>query len=183
MLEEYLVQYCAPTLAGIKTASLFSYPNGSAEEICCQLSHYNQLLSPKGIRLKCMRSDCRKSLIYVYRPVLLANDLCHPKARAHLEKLGYTCKDPEESVIQLTEHLSSCKDFPHEIGFFLGYPVEDVIGFIRYGGRASKCSGCWQVYHNVEAARRRFEQLHKCTQIYCRCYRSGAAIHRLVVAS
>ena len=25
--------------------------------------------------------------------------------------------------------------FPHEIGLLLGYPVEDVLGFIRYQGK------------------------------------------------
>ena len=108
------------------------------------MSHCNRLLSGKGIRLECVRADFRKALIYVYRPGRLADDLSHPEARTHLEKLGYTCKNPQESVIQLAERLGRCGDFPHEIGFFLGYPAEDVIDFIRYGiGAAPETHRQW----------------------------------------
>lgn len=45
--------------------------------------------------------------------------------------------------------------FPHEIGLFLGYPPEDVQGFLADpgGGRCKLC-GHWKVYHDVEGARR-----------------------------
>ena len=37
-------------------------------------------------------------------------------------------------------------DFPHEIGVFLGYPLEDVVGFIRHRGKCFTCCGCWKSY-------------------------------------
>ena len=37
-------------------------------------------------------------------------------------------------------------DFPHEIGLLLGYPPEDVSGFIENGGKNFLCSGYWKVY-------------------------------------
>ncbi len=37
-------------------------------------------------------------------------------------------------------------DFPHEIDVFLGYPCEDVRGFIRHGGQGYKLCGYWKVY-------------------------------------
>ena len=183
MFEQYLVRYSAPTLAGLKTASLFRYPAENREELTSSLEQYNALLIEKGVRIQCICSCPGKVLIYVYRPVRLAADLSHPVAREHLERIGYPCDDPANAVEALSERVRRSADFPHEVGFFLGYPAEDVVGFIRYGGGRSKCSGCWQVYHDVESAQRQFERIHKCIRVYCRCYDSGSTVSRLTVAS
>ena len=42
-----------------------------------------------------------------------------------------------------------------------GYPVEDVVGFIRYSGRGCKLSGYWKVYGDAEAASRLFDRLSR----------------------
>ena len=71
-----------------------------------------------------------------------------------------------EGLDALLEHLSTRtqeqQDFPHEIGLFLGYPIEDVRGFIEQGGKDCKLSGYWKVYGDVQAARRLFRQFDRC---------------------
>jgi len=54
------------------------------------------------------------------------------------------------------------REFPHEIGLFLGYPVEDVRGFIEQRGKDCKLSGYWKVYGDEQAARRLFHQFDRC---------------------
>ena len=41
------------------------------------------------------------------------------------------------------------KQFPHEMGLLLGYPIEDVRGFIEHNGCGCLYSGYWKVYRNV----------------------------------
>ncbi|MCD8022800.1 MAG: DUF3793 family protein [Lachnospiraceae bacterium] len=48
-------------------------------------------------------------------------------------------------------------DFPHEMGIFLGYPLEDVRGFIENRGQNFKMSGYWKVYGDVAYASRVFQ--------------------------
>lgn len=48
------------------------------------------------------------------------------------------------------------KEFPHEIGVFLGYPMEDVIGFIENNDKNCLCTGYWKVYSNPERAKNLF---------------------------
>ena len=45
MSEELVVRQCAPTLAGIKTGSLFSCPCGSPEELRQEVRRINRLLA------------------------------------------------------------------------------------------------------------------------------------------
>ena len=74
-------------------------------------------------------------------------------------------------------------DFPHEIGVFLGYPLEDVVGFIRHRGKCFTCCGCWKSYGDPAAARQHFDQLAKCTAVYLRLFHSGTPILKLAVAA
>ena len=71
--------------------------------------------------------------------------------------------------------------FPHEIGLFLGYPPEDVKGFIEEGSRKCKCVGTWRVYGDERKARKTFAQYKKCNDIYGRLYAEGRPMEKLTV--
>ena len=47
MLERYLVEYCSPTLASIKTANLFNVPYASWKELDGQLESLKQQFAEK----------------------------------------------------------------------------------------------------------------------------------------
>ena len=49
--------------------------------------------------------------------------------------------------------------FPHEIGVFLGYPLEDVKGFIDNKGKNCESCGVWKVYCNREEKDKLFQKL------------------------
>ncbi len=76
--------------------------------------------------------------------------------------------------------FSEC-DFPHEIGFFLGYPAKDVIGFINHKGENYLARGMWKVYDNVEHAEKKFRSYEKCTKVYLSCFEGGRSINKLCV--
>jgi hypothetical protein len=48
-------------------------------------------------------------------------------------------------------------EFPHEMGLLLGYPVEDVIGFVDNKGKDSLYTGYWKVYGNKDKKLRLFD--------------------------
>jgi hypothetical protein len=43
-------------------------------------------------------------------------------------------------------------DFPHEIGFFLGYPIKDVFGFMGLCDLPLVGNGPWKMYGKLEAS-------------------------------
>ena len=124
----------------------------------------------------------RRALIYIYRRIQLAKDFMHPKARQILTERGYHTENINSCIQQLINRFNTNAEFPHEVGLFLGYPPEDVEGFIRYGGKNCKCFGCWKVYGNTEAAHQCFERFKKCTACYCERYHCGCPLDALVVA-
>ena len=131
MSEENLVRQCAPTLAGIKTGTIFPVPFDTMASLAAEIRDLNHILVPKGLRLLPLRYQGRKALLYLYRPAGLKRDLQDHLAEALLAEAGYPKKDSEQCVAYLARRFRSGEGFPHEVGLFLSYPPQDVSGFIE----------------------------------------------------
>lgn len=181
--EELLIRHCSPTLAGIKTGNLFPVNLGSENELKACVREWNKSLSHKGLRIMPMRFENGRALIYVYRPSHLSKDLSESMAEDILSSLGYSGKTPERCIGELMKRMRQSEDFPHEIGLFLGYPPEDVKGFIENKACGSKCTGCWKVYGDENAAKKIFARYKKCTAIYSKLFADGRSLEKLTVAA
>ena len=126
-----MVRHASPTLAGLKTGSLFTCPLEGQQAMHRCLRCWNHALAPKGLRVMPLRWQNGRALVYLYRPARLARDLQCPEARALLAPRGYCCEDPTRCLGRLMQRLREQGEFPHEIGLFLSYPPEDVRGFIE----------------------------------------------------
>lgn len=182
MSEDMIVRNCSPTLAGMKTGNLFSCPFEDVDEMRDSVRHWNHLLVQKGLRMLPLKFEDRRALVYVYRVSRLSRDLKNAAASRLLKERGYRLETPEGCIVQLVRKLEECGEFPHEIGLFLGYPPEDVWGFIENGARGCKLNGCWKVYGNEENARVTFAKYKKCTDVYTAELAGGRSVDRLTVA-
>lgn len=181
MCDASLIKNCAPTLAGIKTGSLFTCPCEDEKQLRSWIRQTNNILVPKGLRVLPLRFSEKRALIYIYRPSKLSADLSGSQASELLCSQGYRPGSCENCVVQLADKLRRQQGFPHEIGLFLGYPVEDVKGFMECGPQCCKMSGCWKVYGDETAAKKRFDQYKKCTRVYCDKWSKGSPLSRLTV--
>lgn len=183
MSIDYVIQHAAPTLAGIKTGNLFPCTFASTQDMVRDLREVNRVLVPRGLRLLPLRRKDDRALLYLFRPADLSRDLAGQEARRLLREAGYG-EDLTHLVClrELTRRLREGEDFPHEIGLFLGYPPEDVAGFMTHRGKNCKCVGCWKVYGDEYAARRRFAAYQSCTANYCRRRADGASLEGLTVS-
>ena len=184
MSEEFLVRNCAPTLAGLKTANLFSCPCAGREELARSVRQLNGRLNGKGLRIVPLRFSQGRALIYLYRPGRLQADMADAQAARMLRELGYDPENSNRCLVRLSQRLRQSEEFPHEIGLFLGYPLGDVIGFIENHGQNCLCSGVWKVYTNPEAAAGAFRKFSKCTRVYRRLFFGGQRnVEQLTVKS
>lgn len=183
MLEKYLIEHCAPTLASIKTANLFCFEPDQEAVLAKQLDNWNRRLKEKGVFLTVLGRCKGRALIYVCRGARLQNDLKKPGVADFLSAYGYSGEELDCVLERLRERLGETGSFPHEIGLFLGYPLEDVEGFIRNRGRNCKCAGCWKVYGDAGKAIRTFARFQKCREVYARLWREGRSVWQLTVAA
>ena len=183
MLDRLLVEHCAPTLARLKTGSLFNCPYDARGELDTWLETWNRELGPKGVELAVLRASGGCALIYSFRRDQLARDLAKPAVVEFLRGYGYTGPAVDAALDRLRCRVAAGETFPHEIGLFLGYPLGDVEGFIRNQGRNCKCEGCWKVYCDEQEAQRQFARFRKCRRVYLRLFLSGRSVVQLTVAA
>lgn len=125
------------------------------------------------------------AIVYVYRPALLAHQLVEHRCAADLAALGYPPAEAAGNEDALRLQLARLRsrfhqvNVPHEIGYFLGYPVEDVRGFIAHEGRGYLCCGCWKVYADVRRAQRLFGRYKRCTRRALMLAAGGATLTEL----
>lgn len=183
MSEQLLIRHCSPTLAGLKTGSLFTCAYQSPSEIREDIRRLNRRLRGKGLRVLPLRYSACRALIYVYRPDRLSKDLSDNLAQPILRERGYTAESPQECLRQLMRRLHDKTEFPHEIGLFLGYPPEDVHGFIDNKPGTCRMIGVWKVYGDCTQAQKIFAMYKKCTDLYIRQWANGSPLERLTVRS
>lgn len=188
--EYALGTHCGVTFAGIKAASLFNLKRRCAH---C-LGRYEEYFARRGFVFLTMKSDDERILLYVYNRKRLEGILFERENRRFLEGEGYRYETAEEALTILKSRMNG-EDFPHEIGIFLHYPLEDVKGFIAHPNEGVKLIGCWKVYEGEERKKRIFEIYKKCTQriierlsdgiplesIFCKTVSDVAALKRAEV--
>ncbi len=182
-IEKDLVRHCSPTLASLKTASLFTIDFTCRKELNDALRKWNRDLSDKGIAIIPLQEKDGRALIYVFRKDRLKRSLSTPEIKCFLHSSGYGEYDIGTALSTLRSHLSGSGKFPHEIGIFLGYPIGDVIGFIRNKGQNCKCVGCWKVYCNECETAKTFARYKKCEAIYMRLWEQGRSVRKLTVSA
>ena len=220
-----VVRNCCPTLAGIKPASLFTYPGVYAHQdgsgatapitdrrvrLLNVIARCNHELNPFGIHLSVLVWRPCGALIYAYRPNSLATYLADPRAKTALAKEGYDTGNLSACLVHLAsritlasnnaaecacgqtrcalDHQAHCDngctcEFPHEIGYFLGYPYGDLYEFIAQRGENYKIFGAWKVYANVEQALATFDAYRACTQHLTFIYQQGCSLAQLAQAT
>ncbi len=174
---EKLAFHTAPTLLGIKCASLISM---SPKEFALEQHSaiFNEKMQARGLKSRILCNCGRRTLLLVYNEKMLTERLSDPIISAMLRSFGYDMEKPLASQLGfLAERIRQNGDFPHEIGLFLDYPVEDVIGFIKNKGENFKLCGCWKVYGSEEAAKRTFANYDKCRRFLCNKLTQGADIY------
>ena len=181
MSEELLIRQAAPTLAGIKTGSLFPCPYDDKKSLVDDVRRLNRVLTRKGLCLLPLRFSEGRALLYLYRPERLESDLKDAHAAELLRKAGYSGGSGTRCLAELVRRFHTADEFPHEVGLFLSYPPEDVRGFIDHRAGQCKYAGLWKVYGDAEKAKKLFASFKKCTEIYCALWQAGSDIERLAV--
>lgn len=168
---------CAPLIAGLRIANIITIKREG-------LPTLKHILSGTGIIFYLAASNSEKLSLILYREDLMKNYLNQPKVQLLLRKMGY----PKISMYELM-YLFSLRyrnfidgkgEFPHEMGIFLGYPVEDVIGYIQNDGKNFLAVGYWKVYQNKREKTSLFEKFEEAKEMMILLVSSGVNIKEAI---
>ena len=171
-LERSLAGLCGAAMAGIKPASLAVCGGEEAEELYAK----RRVFAEKGIRIEPLRTEKDKIVYLVFRENKLREQLTGEENAAFLRRYGYPAGFEERLAFLRLRLQSRC--FPHEIGVFLGYPLEDIVGYLN-DPKGCIFSGAWKVYADPEKKKRLFEKYRRCSNYIMRRLLAGETLAQI----
>lgn len=182
MPEELVVRQCAPTLAGLKTGSLFRAACTDKKALLAQIRDLNQRLREKGLCLIPLRFRDGNALLYLYRPARLKIDLKNELARRTLGNArGISMKAPS-GASSTSSGAFRVKNSRTRLGSFSATRPRMCRALLKTTRRTSSSPASGRSTGDEAYARAAFAKYKKCTDIYCRSWRSGASLEALTVA-
>lgn len=149
-----VVTQCAPVLKGVKISNLITMKPGGWRKIRAYLKKSRIICIP-------LYADAEKEVLFLYRYEQLERHLKNREVREFLRSCGYESFEVASVLVRLRRryqlYAGISKEFPHELGVLLGYPVGDVQGFIDNRGENSLTSRYWEVYQNPKEAEKIFD--------------------------
>lgn len=159
-LEAMIVFASAPTIQGKKPASLMNFNSGGRNTAALWQNYGKEICEAYNLEFFELKNDNDSIMVLLYRKKLLEWYANHSRNQSFLNKMGYNTESSLEDKLTVLKHrFKDC--CPHEVGIFLGMPVEDVEGFIEHKGK--NCLACkyWKVYCNPKRAELLFDAYDK----------------------
>lgn len=157
--REYLLSViaygAAPTLLSNKPSTMLNFQNGIRDLYALWHQYKQDVCSTLGLDFFELNEGEGSIGVLFFNESILKACLAKSHNRLFLNLMGYgRCLSVNDCLLMLrARFLNGC---PHEIGLFLGFPVQDVIGFIRNKGRNCLLCQYWKVYSHPEKAKQIF---------------------------
>ncbi len=182
--EHNFIYQCAPVIAGVKVSNLLGVKT-KLSAAAAAAARISGLESFDLCESECRCWGCKKSMILIYSEKKLLKQLFKHENNEFLNTRGilsyneyieseFLYAKPSVKgylhyvLSEISRRYHSYEDgkaeFPHEIGVILGYPLEDVKGYMENGGQKCLLNGYWKVYNNPEEAKRKFEIYDEVTE-------------------
>lgn len=155
-LEKHLKYQLAPVIKGVKPSATLNIRSHKAMHQIWNL-YGQKIIEDSGLKVALLRESYQTIIFFIYNPVLIENILRDPYTAVFLAKLGYPLKTAEESAYYLTKRYKKYH-CPHELGLFLGIPLQDVKDFMDCTQKKCLLCGYWKVYNNINEAKKIFKQ-------------------------
>ncbi len=176
-IENQMVLQCAPLIVGLRISSLFIIHRGN-------LGRIHDLLRESGICYYVLYVTEVRAVILLYDSHRLSVYLDREEVREFFSGRDYVPARMENILPVFRERYRAYRDggreFPHELGLILGYPIEDVRGFILHKGKDSLYAGYWKVYSDAPGKRELFRMFELAREMLVELLENGAGIRAII---
>lgn len=176
-VEVRLALQCAPVITGIKMSNLLMVSNGHEEKV-------EEILKGTQIQPYCLFHQGRNAIYFLYRIEEFETYLEDLNVIQTLKQFGYMDLSIKGIMKEFQNRYIAYKEqsvgFPHEIGILLGYPIEDVKGFIQHKGEDYLYAGYWKVYKDVEEKKLLFDAYESAKEGLLLLVGNGYEIHSII---
>lgn len=176
-IETQLALQCAPLITGLKISNLLIVSKSDERLV-------RAILKRTGISFYRLLTAGEKMMFLLFRRNQLEAYLKKPEVKQVFlsEKyqdfaLGNILRSFQK---RYEDYMNGGKQFPHEMGLLLGYPVEDVTGFIENDGENFLYSGYWKVYENMPEKVKLFDRFEHAKETLIQLLSNGLSISDII---
>ena len=160
-LEYTFIYQCAPVIAGLKISNLLIVNRN-------QIKNALMLIKEFGLSAYLLYSTPDKVSILVFNMKKTEEYLMSEENISFINSLGYKEVSMNtvlrEISVKYSGYMRQTSSFPDELGIVLGYPTEDVVGYIENKGKDFLLNGYWKVYSDPDKKESLFRSFDEATE-------------------
>lgn len=164
--EKFMLYNLSLVTSGIKPSATVNLTKENRNLYKLWLVYGENFLNNEDLDYVLLRENEKSIVVLIYNSEVLRKYLNKKENLVLLKKLGYNTNYSLEEALNKLQERYKLYNCPHELGVFLGYPVDDVIDFMECSNKKCVMCGYWKVYNNEERAIETFklyDQIRKCT--------------------
>lgn len=157
-IEKFLVYNLSIVIEGSKPSATVTLKKDCDNTYGKWMKCGREFIETIGLNYVVLREDTSSAILLIYNPEILKSYLFTDKSYQFLTGIGYPLEQTLGSYLVKLKERYSIYHCPHELGVFLGYPINDVEDFMKCTSKQCLMCGYWKVYNDLDHAVRVFEK-------------------------
>lgn len=155
-IEKFLLFNTSLVISEVKPSATITLKKGIDSNYEKWIKYGEKFLESINIKYIELRECANALIILVYDEKQLSNYIFKEENRTFLKKLGYSYGNDIDAYVEKLKKRYDEFNCPHELGIFLGYPLNDVKDFMECSSKKCLACGYWRVYNDYNAAKEVF---------------------------
>ncbi|WP_297639218.1 DUF3793 family protein [uncultured Clostridium sp.] len=157
-IEKFLLYNTSLVISGVKPSETVTLKKTGENAYEKWIEYGESYLKAVGMEYISLRENKDALIILVYNREVLSRRLFEEKSKEFLMNLDYPKEENLDFYLKMLVKRYEAYNCPHELGLFLGIPIEDVKDFMECTDKKCLHCGYWKVYNNYAKAKETFEK-------------------------
>lgn len=157
-IENFLIYNLSIVISGNKPSATVTLKKGENSNYDKWINYGVDFVKRIGLKYIALRESSKAVILLVYNEKVLESYIFAEETLEFLISIGYKSKDSLNNCLNILKERYNIYHCPHELGVFLGFPVNDVKDFMECTSKKCLMCGYWKVYNNLDYAVETFEK-------------------------
>lgn len=155
-IEKFLLFNASLVIAGVKPGETITLKKTGNNSYNKWEKFGVSFLRENNLNFIELRESDDALIILVYNKEIMTKNIFNKLNKEFLMEMGYPKNGTLEEYLYKLVNRYEIFNCPHDLGIFLGIPVEDVKDFMECTNKKCLYCGYWKVYNNYDKAREVF---------------------------
>ncbi|WP_195987087.1 DUF3793 family protein [Clostridium sp. D53t1_180928_C8] len=160
-IEKFLIYNASLVISGVKPSATITIKKGNENLYDKWIKYGINFLRAIDIQYINLRECSNALIILIYNEEKLSNYIFNEENKRFLRQLGYSEENDIKKYLDTLKRRYKEFNCPHELGIFLGFPLNDVKDFMNCKNKKCLSCGYWLVYNNLQEAQEIFNKYDK----------------------